>query len=424
MILLHGIASRSDLPLPFWLVLLAAAVVLLITFYFLFFAWKRSRFEDDDGVPMPRLTRAIDSLPGRIIARTSVGAIWILSAIALIFGADRIDNPVVGFIYVWLWVGLVVFSAFLGKAYKATNPIRTLLAFRGSAVIAPDGPGSRAPAALALAGFLYMELVLPQGITLPALRIAAGLWLAWCIIGFFVRPHWIERADPFEVYGTTVASLSPWKRKDGVVHRINPVRNLASWAPPTATYTVAVVLLGGTAFDAMSNTPRWQRMVQDVTTPAWVLGTIGLAATIALVAALYAFGCKFLDDGEGLRSTMNRLSPGLVPLIVGYCLAHYGTYLYLEGQRTAIRFNDPLGTGQNWFGFAEAGPNVDLFAFPTFVAWFQVLLIVGGHVLGVVVTHDIALRRPAGKVMMRQLPLLLVMVMFTVGGLLLMFGGS
>lgn len=424
MILLHGIASRSDLPLPFGLVVGAAAVVLLITFYFLFFAWKRSRFEDDDGTPMPRLTKFVDGLPCRVLVRTLAGLVWLLSAIALVFGADRIDNPAVGFIYVWLWVGLVVFSVFLGKAYKATNPIRSLLAFRGAARPLPDADGSRVPAAIALAGFLYMELVIPHGTTLPVLRTAAALWLMWCVLGFFVRPNWIERADPFEVYGTTVATMSPWKRKNGVIQRMNPVRNLASWVPPAGAYTVALVLLGGTAFDAMSNTPKWQRMVQDVSTPAWVLGTIGIIAVMALVAALYAFGCHFLNDGEGLRQTMNRLSPGLVPLVVGYCLAHYGTYLYLEGQRTAIRFNDPLGTGQNWFGFIEAAPNVDLFAFPTFVAWAQVALIVGGHVLGVIVTHDVALRRPAGRVMLKQLPLLLVMVVFTVGGLLLMFGGS
>lgn len=425
MTLLHGIASRSDLPLPFWLVVLAAAVVLLVTFYFLFFAWKRPRYDDDDdGVAMPRLTRVVDGAPFRVGSRLLVGLIWLLAAIALVFGADRIDNPAVGFIYVWLWVGLVVISVLLGQIYAATNPLRSLLAWRGATCASEATPGSRLPGALALACFLYLELVLPGGTTLPVLRIAACLWLAWVLLGYALRPHWIERADPFEVYASTVAALSPWHRKQGVIYRMSPIRHLASWNPPRATSAVAVVLLGGTAFDAMSNTPRWQRMLQDSTIPAWIHGTIGLCVTIVIVAILYAVGCRFLDEGAGQRRTMDRLSPGLVPLIVGYCFAHYGTYFYLEGQRTAIRFNDPLGTGQNWFGFIEAAPNVDLFAFPTLVAWIQVLLIVGGHVLGVIVTHDIALRQPAGRIMHRQLPLLLVMVGFTVAGLLLMFGGS
>ena len=52
----------------------------------------------------------------------------------------------------------------------------------------------------------------------------------------------------------------------------------------------------------------------------------------------------------------------------------------------------------------------------------QVGLIVGGHALGVLVSHDIALRSGVSGVR-PHLPLLLVMVVFTVGGLLLMFGG-
>lgn len=419
---LHGIASRSDLPLPFESVVVGAGLVLLITFYVLFFAWKRSRFEDEGGTPMPKLTAFVDHPAVSIGMRVVAGLIWLLAAIALVFGVDRIDNPVVGFIYVWLWVGLVVLSVFLGKAYRRTNPIRSLLAFRGAANIDDDGAGSRVPAAIGMFAFLVMELVHPGGVTLPVLRTAAVLWLLWLVVGHYLRPAWIERADPFEVYATTAARMSPWTRREGVIHFVNPLRNLASWVPPTGIWAVGVVLLGGTAFDAMSNTSQWQRTAQDLEIPGWVLGSIGLPGMIALVLALYALGSKFLDEGDGLVATMNRLSPGLVPLIVGYCISHYGTYFYLEGQRTAIWFNDPLGQGHNWFGFVEAAPNVDLFAFPTAVAWVQVLLIVVGHVLGVLVTHDIALRRPAGRIMQRQLPLLLVMVVFTVAGLLLMFG--
>lgn len=418
---LHGIASRSDLPLPFPAVVTGGAAVLVITFYVLFFAWRRSKYPEPGGTPMPRLTRFLDHPVTRIGARVVVGLVWLLAALALVAGVDRIDNPVVGFIYVWLWVGLVPAALVLGRVHRATNPIRALLP--GATPRGDDVDGSRLPGALALFAFLVMELVLPGGVTLPVLQAATALWLVWLVVGQLLRRGWIERADPFEVYGSTVAMMSPWRRIDGVVHRMHPLRNLASWSAPRGTWAVAIVLLGGTAFDAMSNTPWWQRMTQSSELPDWAFGAVGLPLMVVLVAALYALGCSALADRGRLVATMDRLSPGLVPLIVGYCLSHYGTYLYLEGQRTLIRFNDPLGRGDNWFGFVESAPDVSLFAFPTFVAWTQVALIVGGHVLGVLVTHDIALRSPAGRVMRRQLPLLLVMVGFTVAGLLLMFGG-
>jgi hypothetical protein len=41
-----------------------------------------------------------------------------------------------------------------------------------------------------------------------------------------------------------------------------------------------------------------------------------------------------------------RLMAGsVVPIVVGYAVAHYATLLIVEGQRTAINFSDPLGRG-------------------------------------------------------------------------------
>lgn len=421
MIPLHGIASRSDLPLPFEAVVAGAAFVLLITFWVLFFAWRQPKFDDDQGTPMPKLTAFVDSKPFSIGIRVLAGLIWLLAAVALIFGQDRIDNPSVGFIYVWLWVGLVVLSVILGEAYKRTNPMRSLLGFTGAAKAEQPGLASRWPGAVALLAFLYLELVMPGGTTLPVLRTAAAIWFVWVVVGHFIAPRWIERADPFEVYGTTVAKMSFWTRRDGVIQKINPMRNLTHWKVPAATWAVSVVLLGGTAFDALSNSATWVRMTQDSSIAPWILGTVGLFAVVLLVGFLYALGCNTLKEGRSLTQTMNDLAPGLVPLIVGYCIAHYGTMFYLEGQRTLFWFSDPLGRGDNLFGLIEATPDVSLFAFPTAVAWTQVGLIVGGHVLGVLVTHELTLRRTTA--IKQQLPLLLVMVVFTVAGLLLMFGG-
>ncbi|SKF75261.1 Uncharacterised protein [Mycobacteroides abscessus subsp. abscessus] len=88
----------------------------------------------------------------------------------------------------------------------------------------------------------------------------------------------------------------------------------------------------------------------------------------------------------------------------------------------AINLSDPLGRGDNWFGTAELGVNGAIYDYASLVAWAQVLLIVGGHVLGVAAAHDIALRTlPAARRTTAQVPLLLVMVFYTCAGLLLLF---
>ncbi|MDF1488446.1 hypothetical protein [Tessaracoccus caeni] len=418
MIPLHGIASRHDLPLPFWSVLLGAALVLVLTFWVGIFAWRTPRYAESRLIELPRLGRVVDSRLTTIALWAVAGHVWILAAAALLAGPDRIDNPVVGFIYVWLWVGLVVASVLFGRVYARINPARALVGTgRGEAT------STIAPAALALLAFLYLELVHPDGATLPALRIAFATLMLWLLIGLWRRGKgWITTADPFDAYAGAVARMSVWTRSDrGVLAYTSPLSNLASWRAPSGLALLSVVLLGGTLFDALSNTAWWVRLLQRQDDGmAHPLGAVGLLGSILFVGLLYLIGCRPLRRADGLPRTMDALAPGLVPLMVGYALSHYGTMLYLEGQRTAHRFSDPLGRGWNLFGGAEAAPDVTLLAFPTAIAIMQVALIVGGHVLGVLVTHDISLQR--GAAVRAQVPLLVVMIGFTVGGLLLMFG--
>lgn len=421
MIPLHGIASRGDLPLPFGLVLAGGAAVLVVTFWVALFAWKTPRFRDHTGTELPRLTRVIDSPWFSRPLRVAAGLVWLLAGISLAFGVDRIDNPVFGFVFVLVWVGLVPVSLLFGAVYRRTNPLRLLLRFTGATASPPAGAsaGSRLPAAGALLAFLYLELVQPDGATLPVLRGFAAAWVAWVVLGVAVRgQRWIAQADPFEAYASSVARLSPWGRNArGILLWMNPLRNLGSWRAPRHLAALAAVLLGGTLYDALSNTSWWVRATQDLGSWAWPVATVGLLGSVALIHSLFWLGT--LPYG---KAGADAFAPGLIPLVCGYALAHYGTMLYLEGQRTLIRFNDPLGLGWDLFGLAEAAPDTALFAFPTAIAITQVVLIVAGHVLGVLVTHDIALRTHPSRVSV-HLPLLSIMVLFTVGGLLLMFGG-
>ncbi|MEO7588925.1 MAG: hypothetical protein ABIS84_12965, partial [Arachnia sp.] len=219
--------------------------------------------------------------------------------------------------------------------------------------------------------------------------------------------------------------LSPWARShSGQLVLINPLRNLGSWKAPRHLSILACVLLGSTLFDAVAGSSWWVRAFQDSPLPPRLVGTVGLVATVALITALFhASVLPLRRSGQTLRQAADALSPGLVPLVAGYFLAHYATMLYLEGQRTAIRMADPLALGWDWFGIAEAGPNLTLLAHPTLIALVTVLFIVGGHVMAALVSHDIALRDlPPRVAVRRQVPLLLFMVALTISGMVLMFG--
>ena len=97
----------------------------------------------------------------------------------------------------------------------------------------------------------------------------------------------------------------------------------------------------------------------------------------------------------------------VVPIVIGYAIAHYATLLVVEGQRTAINWSDPLGRGWNVFGSAEMGVNSAIFNYPTAIAVIQLTAIVGGHVLGIIAAHELAVRHlPPARALVGQLPML------------------
>lgn len=429
MIALHGIGSRQDLPLPFEFVVIGAAVTLLLTFWILVWSWREPRYDRPRCRELPRLSAFTDSLFTQWILRGLVLALWVIVGAALVGGVDRIDNPVFGFVFVLIWVGLVPLSLLFGQIWRTTNPIRTMLRLIGKPRNM-QAPVSVLPGAIALFGFCFLELAQPDRATLPVIRGWAALWLVWSMAGVVLRrPGWIASAEPFEVYATTVSRLSPWTRStSGILALTNPLRHLGTWRPPRFTSAVAVVLLGGTAYDSFSNVLWWVQFVQNSALPRVFWDSIGLTVMVLIVALTYygaAAGMRLAS--RSVVEQADLLAPGLVPIVVGYAIAHYATLLWLEGQRTVIQLSDPLGRGWNLFGTAELGVNTSVISYSTLIACLQVVAIVGGHVLGVLVSHDIAVRhlptegRRFGPQVTRQMPMLIVMVGYTVSGLLLLF---
>lgn len=438
---MHGIGSRRDLPLPFEYVLLGAALVLCISFLVLVFAWRRPRWDGAPrGLSLPRLTRVIDAPAFRIAARVLALAVWLLAGIALWLGQDRVTNPYLGFLFVWLWVGVVPFSLLLGPAWRALNPLRTV--YRAVAAIPPlKGRVGRTPlpasvgilpATAGLAAFTFLELVQPGNNTLTVLRVWAVIWFVGLLAGALRwGEDWIAAADPFEAYGTLVARMSPWRRVDGRITLVNPLANLVA-GPHAAGSAVAVsVLLGGTAFDSFGATTGWIKLVQNSGIPAALWGTGGLAVMIGLVAATFRLGVLGMlpqltprppEPASRRQALSDVMAASVVPIVIGYALGHYLSLLVLEGQRTAILFSDPLGLGWNLFGTAELGIWSAWLDYPQVIAVLQLAFIVGGHLLGVLVAHELAIARLRSRgAITGQLPLLVVMICYTLGGLVLLF---
>ncbi|MGH2650518.1 MAG: hypothetical protein ACRDHK_04830, partial [Actinomycetota bacterium] len=117
-----------------------------------------------------------------------------------------------------------------------------------------------------------------------------------------------------------------------------------------------------------------------------------------------------------------RFVHSLIPIVVGYTIAHYFSLFVFQGQAGYILASDPFGRGWDVFGTDDWAINF-LVVSTRAIALVQVAAIVTGHVLGVVAAHDRAVALFSGLDKRRgQYALLAVMVLYTSVGILLLLG--
>lgn len=436
-VLAHGIGTRGDLPVPFRLALTGAALAVVASFVALALLWPRSRFTGDAaGRPLPQgVARLLDSSATRWTARLVVLSATVLVVIVGYLGPTETNfNLAPWVLYITFWVGLVPASLLLGPVWRAVSPVRTLytawtyalgLDPRRGFLSLPDAVG-RWPAALTLLIFAWLELVSPSRddprLIATYITSYVGLQL---LIGLTFGSRWFARGDGFEVYSTLVGRLSPLgRRADGRLVLRNPLDGLDGLPAVPGTTAVVCVLLGSTAFDGLTRTQWWQSRVPD---PAAAVGkaTFALVVMVAVVALAYVAATSLAGrPGRAPGRTLpGAFAHSLVPIVIGYAVAHYFSLFVFDGQQPLRLISDPFFRGANYFGTAER--RIDYRAVSaTTIAVTQVLAIVTGHVLGVVAAHDRAVRVfPRRAATAGQYPLLAVMVVFTIGGISLLLGG-
>jgi hypothetical protein len=431
----HGVGSRGDLPLPFTALVIAAVAALVISFVAIGTLWREPRLRDTDGVLLPGPVAAVlDSYWLRVVARILAWVVTAWTLTALVLGPDSARNPVPHVVYVWLWVGLAFSSMLLGPVWRVINPLRAL--HTGLLRLARVSPDLAAlpyrwglwPAALGLGTFTWVELVAEDNTSLGFLRLLVAGFVAVSLLGAAVFGRtWFDHADPFEAWSRLLGLLSPLgRRHDGHWVLRTPLHGVNGLRGQRGLVATVSVMLGGTAYDGFSANLSWATFVQSSAVPSALLRTATLLAFFGLVAVTI-----WLASVVSMRlarepfsrsfSFVSDIAPSLIPIAGGYVIAHYWSLWVYQGQYAWRLLTDPLGTGADLLGTADLTPN-DLLIQPTVVATIQAVSIVVGHLLGVLAAHERAItvldRRAA---VIGQVPLMAVMVCYTLGGLTILF---
>ena len=437
MVLAHGIGGAKDLPIPAVYAMAGAGAALAVSFIVLALAWRRPRYDAaHQGRPVPRRIAALVDSRAFAVAVRVVGLVCAAYVVwAAVAGPDLLTNPTFGVVYVLLWVGIVPASLLLGPFYRAVSPVRSLHLVLTRLTGGRPGEGLLRlptwvgcwPAALGLLAFVWLELVYPGSTYLSPVRLWFAAYVAISVVGGAVfGSDWFERADPFEVFSTLVGHLSVVGRtQDGTLVLRSPLANLDGVPARPGLVGVVAVLFGSTAFDSFKDSNEWLRFTQSLGFGTTWLDFVALLAFCGVVAGTFSVATMATGVHRGVA---RRTLPGLfahsvVPIIVGYLVAHYLTYFVETGQQTVVQLSDPLSRGWNLLGTADWSVGYWLSEHPTLLAVVKVLAVVTGHVLGVIAAHDRAVRLlPKRHQLTGQLPLLFVMVFYTVTGLYLLFG--
>jgi hypothetical protein len=431
----HGLGGAQDLPISRELAILGAAAAVAVSFVVLALAWRTPRYDNrTSGRPAPEwLASIVDSLRWRGLLRlVGLVALSYLVVVAVL-GKDLLINPIFGIFYVWIWVGMVVASALFGRVWRAVSPFRLISS--GIARISGGDPEEGVfayperlgmwPAAVGLFAFVWMELVYPHNVDLSPVRLWCAIYVGLMIIGGALFGNtFYSRADPFEVYSSLVAQLSVWGRRDGALVIRSPLANLETTPATPGLVGVIAVLFGSTAFDAFRESTRWLTFIQGTGYSTYLQNNLGLLGFCAAVGLIFWVAC--ISTGVGPDQRRNELPDllafSVIPIVVGYIVAHYLSYLVEIGTQTLIQASDPLSTGANIFGTGTLTVPYWLSYHPTFLADTKVLAVVTGHVVGVIAAHERAIKLlPRKHQLTGQLPLLAAMIAFTVGGLYLLF---
>jgi hypothetical protein len=453
--LAHGIGVVKDLPLPLWLFYYTGAIVLVVSFVLLGVLWTKPLLENSTWErPFPPwLQRILLSTALRVVVSGASFALLVLVFLAALIGENSVGaNLAPTFVFVIFWVGLVPLVVLLGDVWRVLNPWRAgadglawiseRLGVRWEPLAQYPERFGRWPAAALLFAYTayelaYLDASQPRSL---ALAILIYSWIAWVGAAVFGREAWFDNADGFTAYFGFLSRIAPFGvrerngRREIVVRP--PLKALTVWDARPGTLAVVAVMLGSVAFDGFNRTSIWQNRLFEIeadliSNPGlsdFVVTLVNLAGLTAMVLAVAGFYLLAVAGARAVAHTDRPLRDAfvftLVPIALAYALAHYFSLLVNQGQFAIPLASDPFGKGWDLFGTADYAPNLTALT-PDMIWYTQVAVLVIGHVLGLVLAHDraIALFASARTAIRTQYAFLVLMVLYTVGGLWLLSQG-
>jgi len=460
-VLAHAIGQTFQLPVPLTLYLLGAGIAVAASFVVVALVSRRPA--ERPGYPIVPVPDEVSRVAS--IALQVLGMVWWYGAIAATVFIGGITPLPAALFWIGIWVGLPLAAVLLGNPWPSLSPFRTTfaLAERAARLGGADRLDlglryppelGRWPAVILLAAALWAELILPGSEQAATVGVLIAGYTILTLVGMlsFGAAGWLRNAELFEVELAWLGRIGPIGRRvvdpavcEGCDEACDPDRcvdcpecsvvadageqrvELRPWIVGLtevrrATWSDAafiVLLLAGVTYDGIQETGLWATLAQALLPPLFellgpslpftVVGIVGLAATCGLFLAAFSLAVVLTRSlgatpSQGFAQAAGVYASTLLPIAAGYLVAHYLTLVIQGIVWIPGLLTNPLLT---------VAP--ELTWIPTSFVWYlSVAAIVGGHVAAIVLAHRIALRDAGTRPILAGLPLVVLMIGYTV----------
>ena len=371
----HGVVNVGDLPIPFDMVLNASALVVVITFVYLKISWKESIVVPSKEVFVDR-----PNIIGKIFGAT---ILFFLIAPGIIGNESSKTSVTPLILWVFLWIGVPTLGLLFGDVYAKFNPLNLIR-------ISSNKPRSVYVSCFLFLGLTWFELVWREpGNPLNIASVFITLFVGVNLIRYFYKKSIIE-VDPLLLLHYLYSKLKLFNSKPYFHSLVNNIGNLAKL---NGIEYFILLMIGTVTYDGLRETTFWYNQFGEQINNMWFSTIMFLSMNLGTII-FYRFACYFAIKVGGSELKLNEVSKlfghTMLPIAFAYHITHYLTLLLFETQTFIYRLNDPIGTGLNLFNVQE--PEINYFIEPIIIWGIQVAVTLLGHMLSVVLAHDLAVR--------------------------------
>lgn len=371
----HGIGSVGDLPIPFETVLNVSAWVIILTFVFLKISWKKSVLVQKEVIVEQR-----QPWLGKIFG------VFILSLLILpgLIGNEEAKTSITPLIiWVFLWIGVPVLGLVFGDIYSKFNPL--------SIIPSPEKKPSTVWFAAALfLGLTWFELVWRKPGNPTHIGIVFILLILITTVTRIIFSKASIEVDPLHLLHHLYAKLRFTVSKPIYKNMLENIANLSNFKG--MEYFI-LLMIGTVTYDGLRGTTFWYNLFGSSTLDI-TFSTFAFFGINIVIIGSYRFACWFALKVSGEKQDLNNVSllfgHTMLPIAFAYHVTHYLSLLLYESQTILYRLNDPYGIGWNLFGIDDV--SINYFLTPVALWGIQVFVTLAGHMLSVVLAHDLAIK--------------------------------